>query len=197
MNNLDAAYWNNCFTFSNTPWDIGYISTPLKTYFDQLTDKNMSILIPGCGNGYEAAYLLENGFTALTLIDISQVLTTQLKEKFSSYLNGQLSVITGDFFELTGQFDLIVEQTFFCAFHPSLRKQYSSHMYQLLQPGGKLTGVLFNRSFSKQGPPFGGEMSEYRELFSAHFQINKLEACYNSIAARAGHECFFILQKHC
>jgi SAM-dependent methyltransferase len=195
MNQLDADYWNNRFATNSTPWNIGYISTPLKTYFDQLTDKNISILIPGCGNGYEAAYLLENGFTNITLIDISVVVTSQAEEKFSPWLNQQLKVITGDFFEMKGQYDLIVEQTFFCAIEPSLRESYSNQMHQLLQPGGKLTGVLFNHYFTKQGPPFGGDMNEYRELFAALFEIRKLEDCYNSIAPRAGSECFFILQK--
>jgi methyl halide transferase len=195
MNNLGAGYWNNRFINRDTPWDMGYPSTPLKEYFNQLTDKNVSILIPGCGNGYEAAYLLENGFTDIVLIDISPALTKQIEEKFSAYINKELTVITGDFFELNGQFDLIIEQTFFCALDPSLRKKYAVHMQHLLKPRGKLAGVLFNRLFANEGPPFGGSTEEYNELFSPFFHINKLETCYNSIKPRQDAECFFIVQK--
>jgi len=40
-------YWTERYHEHKTGWDIGYISTPLKAYFDQLTNKNLKILIPG------------------------------------------------------------------------------------------------------------------------------------------------------
>ena len=51
---LDRAYWNNRYKEKRTGWDIGYASTPLVKYFKRLTDKVTRILIPGCGNAYEA-----------------------------------------------------------------------------------------------------------------------------------------------
>ena len=50
-------YWTNRYSKAKTGWDIGYPSTPLKTYFDQLENKDLRILIPGAGNAYEAEYL--------------------------------------------------------------------------------------------------------------------------------------------
>jgi SAM-dependent methyltransferase len=188
-------YWNNRFETHNTPWDLGAVSPPLKAYIDQLEDKAMRILIPGCGNGYEAEYLLAQGFTDITLIDIAPALTRRLEEKFSAHLNRGFSVITGDFFGLTGAYDLILEQTFFCALDPFLRPGYALKMQSLLKPGGKLAGVLFNRIFPAVGPPYGGSMEEYRELFAPLFRIATLEPCYNSAKPRAETECFFILQK--
>lgn len=194
-NKLDADYWNHRFEKNDTPWDMGHVSDPIKNYIDQLTNKNISILIPGCGNSYEAGYLLQNGFTNLTVIDISPILTARLEEKYKQYAGKQLHIITGNFFDLKGQFNLILEQTFFCALEPSQRSQYCIQMHLLLKPTGKLAGLLFNRQFSNPGPPFGGSMEEYRQLFSVLFRIIKLEACYNSIKSRYGSECFFMLQK--
>jgi hypothetical protein len=51
----------NVIRSNETGWDLGQVSPPLKAYIDQLTDKNLRILIPGCGNSYEAEYLLEKG----------------------------------------------------------------------------------------------------------------------------------------
>jgi methyl halide transferase len=195
MNELNAGYWNHRFEAHDTPWDIGYVSAPLKKYFDQIPDKNIAILIPGCGNSYEAAYLLSNGFTNITLVDISTVLTNRLAEKLKQYLGNQLTIVTGDFFELNGKFDLIIEQTFFCALEPVLRKQYITQMYNLLKDGGKIAGLLFNKIFTSPGPPFGGNMHEYRHLFAVLFNIRTMEPCYNSVAPRAGAECFFIVTK--
>ena len=188
-------YWEHRFEINDTPWDLGAPSPPLKAYIDQLEDKAMHILIPGCGNSYEAEYLLAQGFTNITLIDIAPALTRRLEEKFSAYLNRQLQIITGDFFGLTGSYDLILEQTFFCALDPFLREAYAHKMLSLLQPGGRLAGVLFNRLFPIVGPPFGGTTEEYQQLFAPLFRIITLEPCYNSVKPRAGTECFFILQK--
>ena len=194
MNILDADYWSNRHEQNATGWDIGYVSTPIKEYIDQLTDKNMSILIPGCGNSYEAEYLLKNGFSNITLIDISPVLTKKLEEKFNSHLKKQLTIITGDFFNLKVQFDLIIEQTFFCALNPEFRKEYVQKINELLTPGGKLVGLLFNRQF-EDGPPFGGTKEEYENLFAETFTIKKIELCYNSIPPRNDAEVFINLMK--
>ncbi len=186
--NLGEQYWTDRYQQKNTGWDIGYPSTPLKEYINQLTDKNLNILIPGCGNAYEAVYLLNAGFINLTLIDISEELVNRLKEKF----NGEkIQVLHMDFFDLHEEYDLILEQTFFCALDPTLRKVYVKKMSSLLSSSGKLVGVLFNKFF-EAGPPFGGSEEEYRNLFSESMHIEKMEPCYNSIPPRAGTELFFI-----
>jgi SAM-dependent methyltransferase len=191
-----AGYWSQRFTNDDTPWDLGSVSPPLKAYIDTLTDKNGSILIPGCGNSYEAEYLLSLGFAHITLVDISPVLTQRLEEKFSRYLNKQLQIVTSDFFALQGSFDCILEQTFLSALPPSRRNDYARKMRELLKPGGRMAGILFNKSFPAEGPPFGGSIDEYRQLFSPLFRIHTLEPCYNSAKPRDGGECFLILEAH-
>lgn len=189
---LSADYWNDRYVMGQTGWDIGAVSTPLKTYIDQLTDKQIRILIPGGGNSYEAIYLLKHGFTDVTVIDIAPAVTESLKEKLAVYGNA-IHIVTGDFFEWTETYDLIIEQTFFCALDRTLRKAYVSKMAALLKPGGKLVGVLFNRNF-EGGPPFGGSTEEYQQLFETSLSIQTMEPCHNSIAPRAGSEVFIILK---
>lgn len=186
---LDANYWNNRYKNNDTGWDAGTITTPIKEYIDQWENKSAAVLIPGCGNSHEAEYLLKNGFTNITLIDIAPDLTEALRIKFKDQLDKTIHIITGDFFELKGNFDLIIEQTFFCALDPSLRESYTKKMRSLLTPDGVLAGVMFNKEFPG-GPPFGGSSDEYQNLFSAHFKIKTLAPCYNSIPPRAGSEVF-------
>jgi len=194
MNNesLDEKYWSQRYKSESTGWDLGEVSPPLQAYIDQLSNKNISILIPGCGNAYEAVYLLQKGFTNITLVDISPILTDQLKRKFVNELGKSIHIICDDFFNLQGQFDLILEQTFFCSFKPENREKYRDKIFNLLKPDGKLVGVLFNREFSSS-PPFGGNEPEYRKLFSLKFTIKTMSACYNSAAPRQGSELFVIL----
>jgi SAM-dependent methyltransferase len=191
---LNKDYWNNRYLQQQTGWDIGSVAPPLKEYIDQLIDKNISILIPGCGNAYEAAYLLQQGFKNVTLVDIAPAATAAVEDKLSTYINNGLQIITGDFFDLKTTYDLILEQTFFCALDPTLRSVYVEKMVSLLNPGGKLVGLLFNRHF-EGGPPFGGSKLEYQELFTPQFNIQMMDTAYNSIAPRAGTELFVKMTK--
>ena len=190
---FDETYWNTRYSTNNTGWDIGYISTPLKTYFDQLTDLTIRILIPGAGNSYEAEYLHSMGFKNVTVLDISNRAIESFRSRVSSF--PKKHIICQDFFTYEGTFDLIIEQTFFCALDPSLRKAYVQKMNALLRPGGTLVGVLFNVPLTENGPPFGGSLEEYQVLFSKHFTIAILEEAYNSIPPRQGKELFVKLIK--
>jgi len=191
--NLDGNYWSNRYDDGTAVWDLGVVSPPLKNYIDQLPGKNIRILIPGCGNTHEADYLLKLGFTDITVIDIAPALVAQLKEKYKG--DQEIKIILGDFFEHSGAYDLILEQTFFCALDPALRKNYIAKMYELLSPDGKLVGVLFNRQFEEQGPPFGGDKDEYAPMFANNFIFKTFEPCYNSFIKRKDSELFINLVK--
>ena len=118
-NPLDQNYWETQYKSRSIGWDLGKVSPPIQTYIDSIIDKNISILIPGCGNTYEAEYLLDKGFTNVTVIDIAPTLIAVLNKKFQN--NKAVTIILGDFFEHQGNYDLIVEQTFFCALDPILK----------------------------------------------------------------------------
>lgn len=191
-NFLSKDYWNNRYEADETGWDLKTISPPLKAYIDQLTDKNISILIPGCGSGYEAEYLLKQGFQDVTVIDFAPLAVEKMKSYLSEYQF--IKIICDDFFTHIGTYDLILEQTFFCALDPSLRTKYVQKMSELLSENGKLVGLLFGVQF-QNNPPFGGSREEYLELFSSNFKINLLEPCYNSVKPRQGNELFFNFSK--
>ena len=190
---LNGEYWDNQYKANTTGWDMGTVSPPLKNYIDQLTDKDIRILIPGCGNTYEAEYLLEKGFTNVTLIDIAPTLVDKLKQKFKN--NSFIQIVLIDFFQHQGQYDLILEQTFFCALNPELRKNYVEKMNTLLSSSGKLAGLLFGVEFEKEGPPFGGNKNNYEILFQPLFRFITFETCTNSHPKRANSELFIILKK--
>lgn len=187
------GYWNHRYLQGETGWDIGYVSTPLQAYFDQLTNKDLRILIPGGGNSYEAEYLFKQGFTNIYVLDISVIALQNFQKRVPDFPLEQL--LHQDFFDLNERFDLIVEQTFFCALNPSERSRYVVKMHSLLKENGKLAGLLFNIPLFEDHPPFGGNEQEYRQLFSEYFSIDIMETAHNSIPKRAGNELFIKLQK--
>lgn len=190
---LNAEYWNNRYNDSQTGWDIGEPSRPLVEYINQLEDKSVKVLFPGAGHAYDAEYMFNLGFKNVFVADYAQTAAENFLKRVPHFPKEQF--IVGDFFEIEKSFDLVMEQTFFCAINPDLRDAYAKHMAKILQPKGKLAGVLFKFPLTEKGPPYGGSEEEYKNRFSNHFRIQTLEECHNSISPRQGNEVFFILEK--
>ncbi len=185
---LTQDFWDNRYQNDDIGWDVGKVTTPLKAYFDQLEDKSLSILIPGAGNSYEAEYLHQKGFTNVTVVDIAPTAISKFKERVVGFPNE--NILNKNFFDLEMQFDLIIEQTFFCAIDKNLREHYAKQSQKLLKPKGKLVGLMFNAPMNESHPPFGGTTDEYRTYFNPYFDIELMEKSHNSIAPRAGREVF-------
>jgi Thiopurine S-methyltransferase (TPMT). len=190
---LDKDFWNNRYLTHQTGWDLGAVSPAFVHHFEHhYYPPNTRILIPGAGNAYEAEFLLQKGFTTIHIVDISSVLIEILSKRFANH--SRIALHCGDFFEHVGEYDLILEQTFFCALDPSYRQQYVKHMHRLLSDQGLLIGLLFNRDFDG-GPPFGGNEEEYRSLFSCYFTLQHLAVSTHSASPRLGTELWIEFRK--
>ncbi|ARV16887.1 methyltransferase domain-containing protein [Polaribacter sp. SA4-12] len=186
--NLSEDFWENKYKANNIGWDLGEVSPPLKTYFDQLTNKDLKILIPGGGNSYEAEYLFNKGFKNVYVVDLSKTALDNVKKRVPSFPLSQL--IHANFFDLNHTFDLVIEQTFFCAIDPKLREKYAVKMKDLLIRNGKLIGLLFDAKLNEDHPPFGGNTEEYISYFESHFTMDIFTKCYNSFHNRQEMELF-------
>ena len=189
---MEENYWDDRYRDQKIGWDIGYPSTPLVEYIDQLPSKDLKILIPGCGHAYEGQYLHEQGFTDVTLSDLAPLAKENFLQRVPDFPTSRFLI--GDFFSLEEKYDLILEQTFFCALPPTMRLDYLKKMKDLLKPEGKLAGLLFDFPLTEQGPPFGGDLEVYRRDFGSFFELKTMERAHNSIPPRAGNEVFFIAE---
>ena len=185
---LDSNSWNQRYLSKNTGWDIGYVSTPLKEYFDQLKNKDLRILIPGCGNSHEAEYLFSIGFQNVYVLDFSKKAINNFSSRVPGFPKDNL--LCEDFFNISGNYDLIIEQTFFCAINKSKRFEYVNKIHSLLNKNGRLVGLLFNGPMNDDHPPFGGSIAEYKKLFSSLFDLKIIQSSKNSISSRNGKELF-------
>ena len=189
---MEQDFWEKRYTDDDTGWDIGTVSTPIKRFVDSLENRDLKILIPGCGYGHEARYLYEQGFSQVYVLDFAEQAIDTFLLSCPGFPDEQ--ILKEDFFTHGGQYDLIIEQTLFCAIDPGMRDRYVDQVYRLLAPGGSLVGLLFDCEF-ESGPPFGGTKAEYEARFSRCFSDSKIEACYNSIPPRQGRELFIRLRK--
>lgn len=186
--NFDEQFWNNKYKNNKIGWDLGEVSPPLKAYFDQLENKDLKILIPGGGNSHEAEYLFNHGFKNVFVVDISIIALANIKKRVPGFPISQL--IHTNFFDVEETFDLVIEQTFFCAINPELRVKYAEKMHSTLKNNSKLVGLMFDAKLNKDHPPFGGNKKEYLSYFSPYFKIDIFEKCYNSYPNRQDMELF-------
>lgn len=193
QNVSEAKFWQQRYEKDSIGWDMGVVSPPLKAYIDQMPDsvKEQAILVPGAGNAYEVGYLHEQGFTNVTLVDFAPAPIEAFAKRYPNFPTEHL--LCADFFTLSPeqcQFDLVIEQTFFCAINPARRDEYVEQMAALLNPNGKLIGLLFDKEFGRDEPPFGGTKQEYQQRFESHFNIDIMTSSNNSHPARQGNELF-------
>ena len=164
---LSEEFWDQKYQNNKIGWDLGEVSPPLRAYFDQLENKGQTILIPGGGHSYEAEYLHNKGFKNIYVVDLSETALENIQHRVPTFPKEYL--IHKNFFDLQMSFDLIIEQTFFCAIDPKLRQQYAAKTSQLLKEGGKLVGLLFDAPLNTEHPPFGGSKTEYLNYFPPSF----------------------------
>jgi thiopurine S-methyltransferase len=183
---MKDSYWSKRYQLNQIGWDLGEVSKPLVSLFQSL-NKEDKILIPGCGNAYEATFLFNKGFRNVHIIDIAIEPLLNFRKYNKEFPENQ--IIHGDFFDHQANYDVIIEQTFFCAILPKQRNDYVRKCSELLNNKGILKGVLFNRLF-EGGPPYGGNESEYKDLFKMHFEKVQIKPCNQSIEPRLGYEVF-------
>jgi len=185
---FSSNYWENRYKNDQDRWDVGYITPPLKRIIDDLENKETKILIPGAGQAHAAEYAHKQGFKNVYICDWAPAALERIQQLIPEFPEDHF--LCQDFFTIEEKFDVIIEQTFFCALPPSKRRLYIEKSATFLHPEGVLTGLLFGIQFPKAGPPFGGDEAEYRQLFSDHFHLETLEACTDSIPSRLGNELF-------
>lgn len=191
---FSPGYWDNRYIEKSSPWDLGKPSAPIMDFMSRYPRKDARILMPGGGGGHEAAALFQMGYQHVYLLDWSQQVVDTFLRNYPFFPASQ--VICSDFFKHEGLYDLILEQTFYCAIPPTLRDDYVRHSASLLKPGGTLAGVMFSFPLVETGPPWGGDEAEYRQRFSPFFEVVKIEHSTISEPSRQGREVLVEFRIH-
>ena len=130
------------------------------------------------------AFLADKGFE-VTAVDFSQGAITYLKNTLKEK-NLSCQVLHKDFFSLDdshdGVYDLVLEQTFFCAIAPPQRKDYVQKVSRVLKPEGMLIG-LFYHTDKEGGPPFNTSYEDtkkkFLDLYISGIKVSDLINKYN------------------
>ena len=178
-------FWSKRYAAGKTPWDLQGVPEALRQFLLR-SHKPASVLIPGCGSGYEVRAFHEAGYS-VTALDFAPAAIEQAQR-----ILGRLSINVelGDFFTYPFEdrrFDLIYERTFLCSMPPWRWPEYAARMAELLAPGGHLVGFfLYGRPFDP--PPFPMADRQAFDLFGSRFQLRRSDALPASLPVFYGME---------
>tara|TARA_B100000809_G_scaffold66185_1_gene62886 strand:+ start:3853 stop:4452 length:600 start_codon:yes stop_codon:yes gene_type:complete len=198
MHEVDhSQFWENIYLEDDAGWDLKGV-TPV---FDSISNELIpgKICIIGCGRGYDAIMFAQKGFD-VTAVDFAPSAIDSVK---SLAINSKVKVniVKADIFSLKSEsmntYDFIIEQTCFCAIHPSRRKEYEILVKSILKPGGKLIGLWFplDKKLDEGGPAWGTTIEEVKSIFQDGWKIKKEEFPALSIEPRKGREKLIIFKK--
>ena len=191
-----SDFWDDKYINNEHKWDISG-PTPAFVHWSKNLKSSKRIIVPGCGNGYDAMHLANQGHNVFA-IDFSSKVINNLKNKKIDNLN----VVSGDYFNLpskfNNKFDYFLEYTFLCAINPDRRMEYIKKSFDLLNSQGVYIGFLFpiNKPLSDGGPPFGIDIDKIFDMFSQFYYDIKIEKSKYSIDSRSENELFVTMKKN-
>ena len=188
--------WQGHYESDDLGWDLGQVAPPFVKLWKEEKLPVGKALVPGCGRGHEVIFLAENGFE-VTAIDFSEGAITYLERALEKRsLKGR--VLHQNFFCLDkshdGVYDLVLEQTFFCAIAPRQRQDYVRNVTRILKPGGMLVGLFYNTD-KEGGPPYNTTREDIAVNFAKNFKILELDKTTLSAEQRKDKEWLGIFEK--
>jgi SAM-dependent methyltransferase len=160
-------FWDTRYRGGVTPWDAHGVPPQLLRWLKNRA--KASVLVPGCGSGYEVRAFADHGHEVLG-IEYSDVAMEAAKSELGALA---ARVKKADFFAFeTAPFDLVYERAFLCALPRRTWPQWATRVAEVVRPGGDLAG-FFYLDDNERGPPFGISEPRLSELLRPLFKLEE------------------------
>ena len=185
------SFWDERFARGFTPWDQAGVQREFEAF--AAAHPEAAVLIPGCGNAWEARWLAERG-RAVRAIDFAPAAVASAREALGQYAD---VVEEADFYTYVPPFTpaWVYERAFLCALPKAQREAYARRMADLLQPGALLAGYFFIGETPK-GPPFAIARDELDALLAPFFMLVDDQPVADSLPIFAGRERWLVWRRN-
>lgn len=181
-------------------WQDGLIGFHQDTINDYLTrhinrtnaQSGGTVLVTLCGKSLDMVWLHEQGYRVVG-VELSQLAVeaffseNHLKPvvtssgKFQRYQAEDITLLCGDFFDLTtedvGDITAVYDRASLIALPTDMRSSYADHLTKLLSHGTKVLLITMEYPQDQmKGPPFSVQESEVHELYDNNFEVECLES---------------------
>ncbi len=166
------AFWQEHFDRGTMPWDRGGPSPALTAWLPQVR-AGRTVLVPGCGSGWELAELAKAG-AVVTGIDYAPAAVAKARALLEERVL-LAEVVEADVLAWSPAqpADMVYEQTCLCALHPDHWTRYAGQLHRWLKPGGRLFALFMQKARAGasqglvEGPPFHCDVNAMRALLPA------------------------------
>lgn len=176
--------------------EIGFhqadINQYLKKFWSEIkvNHPDSQVFVPLCGKSSDMLWLNQQGhevlgieFSEMAVQDFFSENKLPYKEialdNFKKFETADLSLMCGDFFQLTAQTmehcHLVYDRASLVALPESMRKHYADKMIEILPDDAVM--LLITMEYPQEemnGPPFSVSEEEVRNLYMREFNVNKL-----------------------
>ena len=160
-------FWDTRYRDGVTPWDAAGVPPQLLEWLKTAVPR--TVLIPGCGTGYEVRAFAQHGHD-VTAIEFSDAAIEAARRELGALAD---RLKKADFFSFaTASFDLVYERAFLCALPRRVWTQWAARVADLVRPGGELAGFFYFDD-NARGPPFGISGAALGELLSSSFELTE------------------------
>ena len=188
---MNPEFWLENWKNNKIGFHQQEINTYLATFWQQLdVIPNGRVFVPLCGKSLDLIWLYQQGYNVLG-VELSDLAVNQLfsengisynkvmQDGFQLYQTESLTILQGDFFNLTADYLHDVQGVFdrasLVALPIELRQKYASQLTSILPDMAKILLVTFEYEQSAmQGPPFSVSEAEVQALYRESYEINRL-----------------------
>ena len=188
---MDPSFWHARWQANEIGFHQAEINPHLQHYWSLLQAAlGGCVFVPLCGKSRDMLWLAGQGQRVLG-VEISPIAavaffaennlayTAVADARFERRQAGEITLLQGDFFDLTGA-DLegvtaVYDRASLIALPPPMRKRYAEHMAALLSPGVPVLLITLDYPpHEMDGPPFAVSAAEVETLFAPHFHLEPL-----------------------
>lgn len=196
---MEPEFWHERWHENRIGFHQSEVNRFLVRHFARLVSAASGpVFVPLCGKSRDMAWLREQGREVLG-VELSPlaieafykeagwVPTRQGREEFLEYQGGGVTILLGNYFQLTaalvGPISAVYDRAALIALPPDTRKAYAAHMAEITSAGTPMLLIApFSLKDPQSGPPFAVSGDEVQGLFSRHFTVEVLE-CDRETAA--------------
>ena len=195
---MDQAFWQGIYDEGPPRFDLKGPSAPFVDWLEANQPPAGRAIVPGCGFGHDVLELARRGWDAVGVDFADTPVQSGRAAAAKAGLAAKATFVQQDVLTLDqpAEYDLLFEQTCYCAIEPHRRDEYVRFAARVVKPAGTLVFVVFPVDGRSGGPPFNIGVEEVPLRFAADFDLVRIGAPARASApARTGKELFAELRR--